>query len=219
MVEHARPGVPEREVFAHMAFEQLRRGSEIYHIAWKGAVWGEPAARMLGAPEGIIRTGWFIENEIVATVNNYGCQICQPVCVGPAPAAATEAFKLGKAAFERATEIMRPGVTWGEVEREVRAVAKGTGYDVHLLIHGRGLFQYTPWAIGGDGPLLIPTDTHEHMRDQPIKANTTFVLKPYAYAVDTSAGELPRVTWGDSVVVREHGVERLGTRAHELISV
>lgn len=220
MVEHARPGVKEAEVFAHMVFEQIRRGSEDYHIGWKGSVWGEPSPRYLGAPAGTIQPGWFIENEIIATVHHYASQICQPVSVGPAPAAARELFEMGKAAFVRASELMRPGATWGEVERGVRAVARGTKYDIHLLVHGRGLFQYTSYATGGDGPLLIPSDTHEHVKDDPIRAGTTFVLKPYAYLADRASGDANlRVTWGDSVVVRDEGAKRLGTRPHELISV
>lgn len=220
LVEHAQPGASEAEVFAHMVFEQLRRGSEDHHIAWKGSVWGEPSARYVGAPGGIIRPGWFIENEIVATVHYYASQICQPVSVGPAPAEAGEMFDIGKAAFLRAAGLMRPGTPWGDVEREVKTIAKGTKYGVELLVHGRGMFQYTSYATGGDGPLLIPSDTHEHVKNDPIRANTTFVLKPYAYRADRSRGvESPRVTWGDSVVVREGGAERLGTRPHELVCV
>ena len=80
--------------------------------------------------------------------------------------------------------------------------------------HGRGL--------GNDGPMLIPTDTHEHVKDDPIRADTVFVLKPYAYRSDGpnyDEGHRNNVTWGDSVVVREYGAERLGTRPHALITV
>ena len=116
--------------------------------------------------------------------------------------------------MSREGEVMRPGTTWGEVEEKVCAVAKGTKYGVELLLHGRGL--------GNDGPMLIPTDTHAHVKDDPLRVNTVFILKPYAYLAGETRYD-PRhtfeVQWGDSVVVRDHGAERLGTRPHELVSV
>ncbi len=93
--------------------------------------------------------------------------------VGPVPQLAQDLFALGKEAFERACEVMQPGVTWGEVEERTRAVAKGTWCGIEFLLHGRGL--------GNDRPMLIPTDTHEHVREDPLRANTVFILKPYAY--------------------------------------
>jgi len=214
LAEHARPGVSEAEVYAHMMFEQHRLGAEVGHVAWVGGMWGEPKPRTAGPPPGVIRTGWFVTNEIEPMVHGYTCQIDQPVSVGPAPQVARDLFDMGKAAFERACEVMRPGATWGEVEEQVRAVTKGTKYGIEFLLHGRGL--------GNDGPMLIPTDTHDHVKDDPLRANTVFILKPYAYR-DSEVHYDPRhtfeVQWGDSVVVREHGAERLGTRPNELISV
>ncbi|HLQ34242.1 MAG TPA: M24 family metallopeptidase [Chloroflexota bacterium] len=211
---HARPGVSEAEVYARMMYEQLRLGAESAHVAWVGGLWGEPKPRVVGPPPGTMQTGWFVNNEIEPMVQGYTCQIDQPVCGGPAPSLAKDLFELGKAAFERACELMRPGATWGEVEEGTRRVAKGTKYEIEFLLHGRGL--------GHDGPMLIPTDTHAHVRDEPIRAKTVFILKPYAYPADTANYDerhCREVTWGDSVVVRDRGAERLGTRAHELISV
>ena len=82
-------------------------------------------------------------------------------------------------------------------------------------MHGRGL--------GDEGPMFIPTDEHPRnpLWNDPIRANTVFILKPYAYRVGEPRENFSyetNVTWGDSVVVREHGAERLGTRPHALIA-
>jgi hypothetical protein len=72
--------------------------------------------------------------------------------------------------------------------------------------------------------MFIPTDDHSQspLWDDPIRANTVFVLKPYAYRGETAWSDPAyrfNTTWGDSVVVRERGAERLGTRPNALISV
>jgi Xaa-Pro aminopeptidase len=215
LVEHARPGAPAAEVYAHMLFEQTRRGANPAHVAWIGGPWGESKRRIVGPPPGTIETGWLMLNEIEPAVQGYTCQVDAPVCVGPVPAEAREMFDLGKAAFLRACELMRPGATWREVDEGAQAVAAGSPYKVEFLMHGRGL--------GDEGPMFIPTDNH---RESPlwndiVRANTVFVLKPYAYK-GARAWDDPtyrfNTTWGDSVVVREGGAVRLGTRPHELIS-
>ncbi len=213
LAEHARPGVSAAEVYGYMVFEQLRRGADPPHVAWVGGPWGAPAPRALGAPPGTIEAGWFINNEIEPAVAGYTCQIDQPVCVGSPPALAQDMFDVGKEAFVRACELMRPGATWGQVEQEVQKLAAGSKFKLEFLLHGRGL--------GNDGPMLIPTDTHDHVKDDPIRANTIFILKPYAYPADgPNYDDRHRynVTWGDSVVVTESGARRLGTRPHQLVA-
>lgn len=212
LAEHAGPGIAAAEVYAFMIFEQARRGADPY-VAWVGGPWGNPAPRSVGPPPGTLETGWFINNEIEPGVAGYTCQIDQPVCVGPVPSLAQEMFELGKAGFERACALMRPGATWGEVEDGVRLLARGSGLELEFLLHGRGL--------GNDGPMLIPTDGHDHARNDPLRANTVFILKPYAYPSGGSNYDDAHrfnVTWGDSVVVRPDGAQRLGTRAHALVS-
>ncbi|HEY7065869.1 MAG TPA: M24 family metallopeptidase [Chloroflexota bacterium] len=215
LVEYARPGVPAAEVYAQMMAAQWRHGVDNAHVAWVGGPWGARKGRSVASPPGVLENGWIINNEIEPSVQGYTCQVDAPVCVGPAPDEAQEMFVLGQQAFLRACQRMRPGTPWSEVIQATEAVGAGGKCRVEFLVHGRGL--------GDEGPMFIPTDEHPRnpLWNDPIRANTVFILKPYAYR----AGE-PRenfsyetnVTWGDSVVVREHGAERLGTRPHALIA-
>jgi Xaa-Pro aminopeptidase len=216
LVAHARPGISAAALYAEMVAEQLRRGVESAHVAWGGGPWGEPKQRVVGSPPGVVETGWVLKNEIEPNVQGYTSQIGQPVFVGAAPAEATALFELGQAAFARACEAMRPGATWREVHEQTYAVAHGSPYRIEFLLHGRGL--------GDEGPLFIPTDDHaEHpLWNDPLRENTAFVLKPYAYRPEGGRDDWTtpwNVAWGDSVVVRAHGAERLGTRPYSLICV
>ncbi len=70
--------------------------------------------------------------------------------------------------------------------------------------------------------MLIPVDTHKPFQSLPIVENSVFILKPYAYPNRPDYPHVTRshsVTWGDTVVVRRSGAERLGTRPHELLRI
>ena len=88
-------------------------------------------------------------------------------------------------------------------------------YRVEFLLHGRGM--------GDEGPLFIPVgNIAEHpSNDDPIRENTVFVLKPYAYHVGDPRNDWENgrsFVWGDSVLVTAGGAVRLGSRPHELCS-
>lgn len=215
LVAGARPGVAAADVFSDVVAAQFRAGAEDTQVAWGGGPWGEAKERTVMAPPGVLQPGWAIKDEIFPTVLGYQAQVAQPVFVGPPPADARALCELGQAAFESARAAMRPGATWREVEEQACAVAKGSPYEIEFLCHGRGL--------GDDGPLFIPTDDHtQHpLWETPLQENTVVVLKPYAYRPEYGRDDWTNpytVTWGDSVVVRAQGAERLGTRPYALLA-
>ncbi|HLH24238.1 MAG TPA: M24 family metallopeptidase [Chloroflexota bacterium] len=211
----ARPGVTAAEAFGATILAQYRAGAEDTEVAWGGGPWGEAKERTTTVPPGVLQPGWAIKTEMFPSVLGYQAQIAQPVFVGPPPADAQALCELGQAAFERARAAMRPGATWCEVEEQARAVARGGAYEIEFLCHGRGL--------GDDGPMFIPMDDHTRhpLWEAPLLENTAFVLKPYAYRPDRGRDDWTNpktVTWGDTVVVRAGGAERLGTRPYALLS-
>jgi Xaa-Pro aminopeptidase len=216
MIEHAHEGTPAADVYAEMVLTQIRMGADV-HVAWGAGPWGKPLTRVVSAPEGTLQGGWVIKNEVEPGIRGYTCQVDQPAIVGPIPAEAQELFDLGKAAFERACELMKPGATWREVWRGAKAVATGQStYAVEYLMHGRGL--------GDEGPMFIPTDDHEShpLADDPVRENTVFILKPYAYRTDGRRDDWTNgfnVTWGDTVRVTQNGALRMGKRPQTLLSV
>jgi Xaa-Pro aminopeptidase len=216
MIEYAHEGEPAAEVYAQMVLTQIRTGADV-HVAWGAGPWGKPLTRVVSAPEGRLRAGWVLKNEVEPGVRGYTCQVDQPAIVGPIPTEAQELFDLGKAAFQRACELMKPGATWREVWRGAKAVADGQSrYAVEYLMHGRGL--------GDEGPMFIPTDDHEAhpLADDPVREDTVFILKPYAYKVDGRRDDWTNgynVTWGDTVRVTRGGAVRMGKRPQTLPSV
>ena len=214
LLEHARAGAAQGDVFAAISTEMLKSGAgEGTMLSWCAAPWGEHKWRYTAPPPGVIGASWYIDTEIGPVVRGYNSQTEDPLVVGPVNDEAQAIWDLGKESFYRLCEAMRPGATWGEATREVKKLeTKSLG--VEFLIHGRGL--------GNEGPLLIPVDTHKPFQNMPIVERSVFILKPYAYPNRPDYPHVTRshsVTWGDTVVVGKNGAERLGTRPHELLQV
>jgi Xaa-Pro aminopeptidase len=215
MIERAHVGVPIADVYAEMIVAQIRHGAEP-HVGWGAGPWGKPLERTVGAPDGVLTEGWVIKNEVEPNVIGYTCQVDQPAMVGPIDPEAQELFDLGKTAFETACRTMKPGATWRQVWTEAKKAADGKTYAIEFLMHGRGL--------GDEGPMFIPTDDHEAhpLADDPVRENTVFILKPYAYKVGGRRDDWTNgfnVTWGDTVRVTPNGAVRMGRRPQVLVSV
>jgi Xaa-Pro aminopeptidase len=201
------PGRPQVEVFAQAMLSVIDQGA-MPVVAWCPGQWAEPRPRLVGPPPGSLDPGLYISTEIVVPVRGAPAQVAQTFVVGPPNAEAARAFDISAQAFEAALGAMKPGATWGEVERSAQHVAKETGFWVELILHGMG-----------SGPLLTPHDSHDPVHDDPLVEGTTFILKPFACPDGVPwIARSHDVSWGDTVVVRSGGAERLGTRPIALLS-
>lgn len=209
----AKPGVPDWNVWAAAMSAMMHNGSEIpVHQNW---VSGKNPIRTLTRPTfRPLERGDLIIDELEASWIGYRSQIVQPVFVGVANPIHVELMKVQRDAFNMVLEKFRPGITVREIsELTERAGAKArpksgpaADCEVKLTMHGRG--------AGDDGPII--TDQSRNARDLEveIKENMVFIMKPSA---ETPAGRPKSIcTWGDTVVIRKNGVERLGTFKHDL---
>ncbi|MBV9325324.1 MAG: aminopeptidase P family protein [Chloroflexi bacterium] len=210
LVDHGRVGASQAEIFGQILVEQIKGHSDTPMLAWCPGRWGERKHRYTTAPPGELQPETQVVLEIGPSISGYGAQIAQTYFVDQPPRAAVDAFELSKAAFNRALEVMRPGGTWGEVEDQVKAVARGGDLCIDFLVHGRGL--------GNDGPLLIPTETHARTRQDRLEAYTVFIVKPGAFPTENDPARSHDVRFGDTVLVGPERTERLGTRPQVLLS-
>jgi Xaa-Pro aminopeptidase len=204
MVETAKPGVNEREVYAAMIRSNLVQGSDFPFSIHLGI------GQKLPWPNRFITTrtlqqGDIINNEIGAKWAGYRVQIEQPMILGHAPADLSKQIEASKTAFDKISETMRPGVTVGEVVKVYKESMQSYGFGTSAaLFHGMGL--------GEDGPLIL-TDAGSKGWDRKFQAGNTFVLKPCPGVEGVE--EALRV--GDTVAVTNTGARRLGKRELRLI--
>jgi Xaa-Pro aminopeptidase len=213
MAATAGAGVPQAEVFGQMLLAQVRAGADALHVAWAPGFWGDARHRYVTTPPGLLRPGTYVSTELMPEIRGYQAQVAQPMVIGRPCARAREIFDRNAAAFDAALAALRPGRSWGDVLAAVEAAAGSGDGKMFPLLHGRGL--------GNDGPLLVPGLNNMRVPDEPILANTTFILKPYLHVPEAPASFARHycVTWGDTIIVTDTGARRLGTRKRELIAI
>jgi Xaa-Pro aminopeptidase len=217
MLDVARAGVPFPKVYAAMTALVQERGFEVGRQHLGIHTWGSVPQRSgeTGlAPMVTLESGWIIKGELEPSVGGYTAQIDQPVLLGEPTAEQREVFELGKQAFSIACAEMKSGAIWRQVWSRIHEL-NSASYRAEFLLHGRGMSD--------EGPLYIPAgDIDKHAsNDDPIRENTVFVLKPFAYRVGDPRNDWENgrtFVWGDSVLVTASGAVRLGSRPHELCS-
>jgi Xaa-Pro aminopeptidase len=215
----AQPGVPDHVVWAETMHALMARGSELsVHFNWisgpnPGRTLTRPTARPLAAGDVIVA-------EIESSVIGYRAQQIRPVAVHRADPIFVELSKLHGDLYPALLDILRPGVTAGELIRQTTALAQRlapqsgpiAGAKAKLLLHGRGL--------GDDRPLLLArTDAKpdyeatERSLGMTIPENAVYICKPSV----TSADGRYEFPWGDSVRVTPAGAKRMGRASHGLV--
>lgn len=211
MAATAAAGIDQAEVYGQMLLAQVRAGADELHVAWCPGFWGDKRHRYVTTPPGVLESGLYVSTELMPEIRGYQGQVAQPMVIGEPNAQAREVFERNGAAFDAGLAAMQPGKRWGDVFDAVAAAIGHVDGEMFTLLHGRGL--------GNDGPLVIPTAAHETgIAEQPILANTTFILKPFLKVPEAPVAfaRTHDVTWGDTVVVTEAGGRRLGRRRREL---
>jgi Xaa-Pro aminopeptidase len=204
MVETAKPGVNEREVYAAMIRSNLVQGSDYPFSIHLGI------GQTLTWPNRFITTrplqdGDVINNEIGAKWGGYRVQIEQPMTLGRASQHLAKQVEASRSTFEKMCDMMRPGVSVGDAVREYREVMKSYGFSgSSALFHGMGL--------GEDAP-LVHGDRDNDGWERKLRVGNTFVLKPCP-GVD---GAVESLRVGDTVQITSSGAKRLGKRELKLV--
>ena len=208
MVQTARPGVSEKELYGAMVHAMLSNGGELPTLFFLSA--GPDISNSSFVPtDYVIQNGDRIINEIEAKYAGYAAQAVSPVVIGKANQDYEEMIKISRDCFEAILDELKPGVTFGllfDTYREsVEQRGKGKYLWNHPMMHARGL--------GDDGPALLGNKDVERFSKMKLESGMVFILKPQ---VRTAQGK-GRASIGDTVVVTESGARRLGKRELKLI--
>ncbi len=204
VVGHARNGVAEREVFAHMMYTSaIEGGSFTPMFGWISGPLGNMYHRVEQPSFRKFKTGDVLSLEIEGRWGGYVAQIDQTFSIGAATQDLKDGMKLVYESYSRVAEAMKPGVTVGELFAIGGVKGMNGRGEARLIMHGRG--------TGDDGPLVTTRLTPELLAVE-MKEGCVMIVKP-GTSVDGKPGY---GHWGEVVVVRKNGGERLGTRPQEL---
>jgi Xaa-Pro dipeptidase len=197
-----RPGVAEREVFAEMYRANAAAGGSFTPMfGWISGPLGHTNHRVEQPAFRTLERGDELSLEIEGRWGGYIAQIDQVYYLGRAPAELRDGTKLALEAFDGVMAALKPGVTVSELCSAGARTALGGRARSELVMHGRG--------TGDDGPLVVPAQLSDEVRGVEIKEHCSFVIKP-SVSLD---GRPDYGHWGETVVVRSQGAQRLGTRA------
>lgn len=205
----ARAGALDYVVWAEATAAMLRGGSELpVHCNW---VSGPCPPRTLTRPSHrILERGDIILNELESSWIGYRAQGVQPICVETCDPAYVELMKVQGAIFHSMLEMLKPGVTVGELSETCRSLCESerpqrgpaAGAEAQLIMHGRGQ--------GDDGPIITNTAKDPYQLQKTLQAGMVCIFKPEVHL----ANRTHPINWGDTVLVTERGGKRLGEREH-----
>src|SRR5581483_7935946 len=154
IVEHARPGVAERAVWAEMLATYGEAGGSFEPMfGWISGPQGNVYHRIEQPTFRVFRPGDQLTVEIDGRWGGYIAQIDQTFALGRAAQDLRDGMKLAYESFNRVFAALKPGVTVGEL-LEIGTVEGMGGRGVaRLTMHGRG--------TGDDGPLVTGRLTPE----------------------------------------------------------
>lgn len=210
VLEHARVGARERDVFAEMLYANAEAGGSFQPMfGWISGPLGNTYHRLEQPSFRHFQAGDVLIIEIEGRWAGYVAQVDQTFSLGPAHSDLKDGFKLACEAFERTFETLRPGVTVRELARAASLTGLGGRAKSSLTMHGRGTGDDGPGFFGSPDTTGSPAAA---MADLRVEEGCVFVLKP-SVTVD---GRQDYGRFGDVVAVTRNGAERLGTRRQQL---
>lgn len=185
----------ESELFAKASFRLAFSGAETYFLL------GSTGTRTVSPiPDGrAIREGDVLRFSIEpASPGGFWTQTIRMYCLKQSAVIVRQAFDLCVEALEQATEMVRPGLTGGDIARTMIAVLNkaGTGL-IGPLGHGMGLDLTEP-------PYMLPTD------ETLIKPGMVITIHPSLIWGEAN------IWMGDTFLVTEDKPEKLSNLPNEL---
>ncbi|WP_236792196.1 M24 family metallopeptidase [Amycolatopsis sp. GM8] len=164
LLEVAKPGVPEAEVFAEMIRTQVANGAEpnVFNLFNSGPV-EHPETELWHLLHGVeqpqipsmrpLAWGDIILTEYHTKYAGYSCHTEYTVHLGKPPQRLLDLYEVSLECLDISREVLREGVTLGEVLDAVRAPADRAKLDwVELGFHAMGLASpETPTVVYRDG--------------------------------------------------------------------
>jgi Xaa-Pro dipeptidase len=209
MIELARPGMDEGQLYTRVMQSMVSLGSEYYPMAfYSGLHGGGRLPRFEDPAEGrTLQSGYRIANEVDAVFGGLIAQEQQPIYLGAIPDAWKPAIDLQREMYYAGLEHLIPGRPFAEFMDLINAFGEKRGMKSQLLMHGRG--------YGDDGPLFTPQNRGGRNRDVLIEKDCVFIVKPIAHSADGSFD----TSWGGCVLVTDKGGEPLVKRTPGMVSI
>jgi Xaa-Pro dipeptidase len=159
-LEAARPGRTELEVFADVRCAMESAAGERLPVTGDFLSGVERTARAMGWPgDRVLQIDDPVICDLAPRVGGYWGDSCNTFVLGEPTERFQYLYETSRRAIERAAEILRPGVTAGNFDREVRAVVEQAGLRNPLHTgHGVGTSSHEWPRLVPNSPVVLQPD-------------------------------------------------------------
>ena len=200
----AKVGTPDAHVYGEVLAAMLRHGGAVPTLMfWRAGP--EVGMQYLYPTRRPLQWGDIISSEIEGKYLGYRGQVHQPIAVGHLKEPYEGLLQVAVELFNHLMPLMRPGTTYGQLLKAAAEFSAAAPHDARLMMQGRGMGEDWPLVLGQASPDVLET---------PLEVNNTLVLKPFGW---TRTEPIRRISWGEVVVVKPGGAQRLGTRPQSII--
>lgn len=150
----------------------------------------ETAAAMGGPTRRVVAENDPVLCDLAPRLNGYWGDGCTTFCVGEPTDELRELFAIVETALRRAGEVLRPGVTTGAIDRELRWMLDGSGLEAPLHMgHGIGVAEHEyPRVVPGESALL--EEDMVIMLEPYVRSETCGVRLESMFRITASGNEL-----------------------------
>jgi Xaa-Pro aminopeptidase len=208
IVEVARPGARDYEVWAAAVGEACRGGSELpLAIRWGSGL--RPGVFPLSS-HGELQRGSIGVADVEAVYVGYRARGIEVVAIEECDPIIKDLYGLEAEYWQCCLETVRVGRALGEVARECRDLASRLTRAPGRYEHLEGQLALEGQGLGSDMPVLTHTHGGEAALAAPLAAGWAFLFRPsLRLEIDRRVYE---ASWGDVVVLEAQGPRRLGRR-------
>ncbi len=201
LAKNAQKGRKEFEVAAHIDRAARLGGAEDFSLLFATGSYAEKALRPVGDVE--IEEGSFIMSRFLALTSRYWAEVGRTAIVGSAPKEKERLLKATRGAFEKAVEIMKPGVAVSRVAKEAIQQARAAGYGDYVkheygFGHGIGLEQ-------NEKPFIT------EQNDAALKSGMVI-----AVCLGVHKPKVGGAFFSDTFLIKDGGFERLSKTDYEV---
>ena len=202
VVDTAKVGVSDLEVKAKILDTRFRNGGDVHSmiIFSSGKEVTHGGQREFQAPARTLERGDLIVTEFDGKYCGYWGQFNQPFSVGEPDKETREMADVATESFNSGLDILKPGITVGDLDDAFQAVINKAGYrSTNPPFHGLGLSLEMPMGT-------YPMQTmHKPPSTELIEAGMVIEFEPSVVTMDKKKG----LTLGSPVLVTETGCRLL----------
>ncbi|HHY82289.1 MAG TPA: aminopeptidase P family protein [Clostridiales bacterium] len=204
ILNHIRPGVSEKEIALELEFFLRKNGSEGLAFPIIAAAGKNGSLPHAEPSDKKLELGEFLTLDFGCVVNGYCSDMTRTVALGRPDPKLAEIYEITLEAQLKALDVIRPGITGIEVDKQARdhIASKGYGNNFgHGLGHGVGLNVHEAPSLSVRG-------------DKLLEPGMVVTVEPGIYIPGTGGVRIE-----DLVVITEDGYENLTSSRKDLIQL